>query len=690
MLSRAPMRFGAVPWPDDAYLDDAGRVRVRDIPSAAGTAYADALADAMADLDGFGTRPTVYFSFDGELDPRSLPDSAEESLEDSASVFLVDADTSSPQAFDRVAVDVAYAADRREITLRPAHDHALTPGRLYAAVVTRAVKSDDGRAVDGAEQFLAIRDAETPLSDPLERAARARYAPVLETLETLPGHSLPRSRVAALAVFRVQTVRDDLADARVLLRSVSPGAAVVTTALSGSELDNLLGTPLAGAVGLDAAAPHEHIGFMVQGRFESPSFISASPGGHGSFERDAAGLLAPKGRDEVPFSLFLPQGLTDGARLPVVIVQHGYGGERSDALALANALTSAGYAVIAPDAPFHGLRSDGVDRVSRFTGSDDVPDAPDVPDGFGDRPGDFIGEEPTAGVLAQLHPFYYRDAVRQGVVDLMQLVFLLEQGDWSALGVAIPALQNVELVTDRLGFIGLDLGADFGVLLGAAERDVGAYVLAFPYGLTIDSWVRTPGREDLAQAVFDRLSLELPDDEVEASLRLPDVDAWRALSDRASGLAHAPALRRLPANTLVLMARDDEVAHNAGTEELAYALGAQIAGGDPHYALQLMPHELRPGATISGNFEVEGGAVTRVVYVLDPATHTALTHARGSVTVEHPVDRPWTELDDAQEIENPIADALMQVTFFFESYRSCTTMTPAEFCAASVVAPLAP
>ena len=42
------------------------------------------------------------------------------------------------------------------------------------------------------------------------------------------------------------------------------------------------------------------------------------------------------------------------APLPVVIVQHGLGRERSDALPMANALAGLGYATIAIDAPFHG------------------------------------------------------------------------------------------------------------------------------------------------------------------------------------------------------------------------------------------------------------------------------------------------------------------------------------------------
>ena len=45
-------------------------------------------------------------------------------------------------------------------------------------------------------------------------------------------------------------MRDDLAEARELLRAAQPGAAIITAALSGPDLDSVLGTPLAGTVGL--------------------------------------------------------------------------------------------------------------------------------------------------------------------------------------------------------------------------------------------------------------------------------------------------------------------------------------------------------------------------------------------------------------------------------------------------------
>jgi dienelactone hydrolase len=674
---RLPMPFGAVPWPDNAYLDEMARVRVRDIPSSSQDGFGAMLAEAMADLDGFAVRPTIYFTFDGALDPGSLPQEAQATLEPDASVFLLDADTSSPEAFERIAVDVRYDAAEQRVALRPAFFRALHPGRLYAAVVTRRVESEDGRAVDGAQRFLRIRDAQLALADPLDRAARVRYAPLLEALAA---QGVAHQRVVALAVFRVQSLRDDLADARVLLRQTPPGPPTITDVFTAGDLDGVLGAAAAGTVGLDESAPHEHIGWMLHGRFESPNFLSSLPGGHGVFERNETGELRIKRTDDVPFSLLLPRGLASGGALPVVVVQHGRGSERSDSLALANALASSGYAVLAADAPFHGLRSAAGDTESRFTGARE-------PDGFGDAAGDFEGIADEDGELVALHPFYFRDVMQQGVADLLQLVFVVQQGDWSALQELDPELEQLELDVERIGYVGLGLGADLGVMLASAEPEIAAMALAFAEGSTLDGWLQSPARGELIDALWARLALGTRD--ADDAAWLPDVDAWRALADRGNSAAHAPAVRRRPVNLFMPMARDDEVAHNSGTEALAHALGAVVVGGEPRYVTQLDDDQLRPGAALSANLAVEGGAVTRVLYVLDPATHGALTLARDRVRYEHPLSAPFIPLDSPGNVDNPIAESLMQVAFFFESYRACLDATPAALCAASVMAPTA-
>jgi hypothetical protein len=351
-------------------------------------------------------------------------------------------------------------------------------------------------------------------------------------------------------------------------------------------------------------------------------------------------------------------------------------------------LAASGYATIAIDAPFHGSRSPAGDTQNRFRSRLGA-------DGFGDAPGDFVGQNDDAGDLVPFHPFYYRDAVRQGVVDLMTLLRVLRQGDWSGLGNVAPTLSNVTLNATAAPFIGIDLGAEMGLMLATVDSTLGGLVLAFAGGLGPDGWLDSPAQAQLASAWIARLGHEVAElDDPTALLLAPDVDVWRTLADRASVLGYAPSLARVPANLLLLMARDDEVVHNRGTEVLASALGAVLVGGAPAYVTDLKTDTIHTGASFSGNFAADGGAVTRVAYVLDPATHTALTYARGEQDYAHPVTAPFEVLPNPLAVDNPIGPTMTQIGFFVQSLRACAGSAPpsmapankAAMCPASVEA----
>ena len=164
-------------------------------------------------------------------------------------------------------------------------------------------------------------------------------------------------------MFHVQTVRADLARAREIVRAEQDaGGAGADACVARRRAGRGLGTPAAGAVGLDDGGPHDHIGWMVQGSFASPNLLSPHGAVHGAFLRSAAGDLRVRRMDDVYFTLWVPLGALPGAPLPVVIVQHGLGGERSDALPLANALAGVGYARLRVDAPFQVSRASAAGR----------------------------------------------------------------------------------------------------------------------------------------------------------------------------------------------------------------------------------------------------------------------------------------------------------------------------------------
>lgn len=675
-----PMPFGSVPWPDDLYLDPAGHVSVSDLPgSSRAREYLDALVLGLADLDGFGVRALVHFEFDGALDPASLPATAADTLTESSTVFLVDADTGSPDAFARVAVEAQLDADGRRVTLRPVRP--LVPGRRYAAVVTNGVRSEDGRRVGPALRFAALRDPQVTLEDRYEREARDLHAPVLETLV---GRGLPREDVVALAVFRVQSVATDLDDARALVHERDPITPTADAALAGAALDAVLGPADASAIGVrpGVSAPHSEIGWLVHGSFGAPSLLSAERARRGAFERTEANELRVKREASVPFSLVLPREAFETSALPVVIFLHGLERERSDGLAVANALAAAGYAVLMPDAPFHGSRIPEADTTHRFTGADG-------PDGFGDVAGDAVGASDEDAELAAFHPFLYRDALRQGVVELFALVRAIGEADWSELlGAVDPALVGVGLDAGRVGVVGIDMGAELGLMLASVEPAVDALAIAFVGGPTLDGWLWSPARAELVEAWATRVgrdasALADPSDPVRF---WPEAGVWQTLVDRADPLAHAARLRGRPVSLLAWIARDDEVVHDRAVEALALELGAVLVGDTPRHEPDLDIVTLGAGATLSGNFAIGDDPVTRVLYALDPATHDTLVTESGTARYAHPVEVPFEPLDAPETVDNPLAPVLTQLVFYFESRRACVAPAEGAGCPASVLA----
>ena len=103
-----------------------------------------------------------------------------------------------------------------------------------------------------------------------------------------------------------------------------------------------------------------------------------------------------------------------------------------------------------------------------------------------------------------MHPFYYRDAVRQGVVDLMSRR-LAPARRLVGLADLDPALDNVKPSGESVAFVGIDLGAEIGATLSSYEPSVGALVLAFAGGLTVDGWIDSPRTPGLTDALFARL-----------------------------------------------------------------------------------------------------------------------------------------------------------------------------------------
>jgi hypothetical protein len=606
----------------------------------------------------------VFFGVDGMADPASLPAAGADSLGERASAFLLDVDPASPTAFMRVPVRFDVVPGR--LAMRPDDGHPLRPGGRYAAVVTTDVRAIDGAPIVPAAAWAALRDATDALADPLAAAAYALHAPVLASLE---GNGVRRERIAGLAAFRVMTVTDELTDARE--RIWGGDAPVVGDAIAlpaGAALDARLGTPALPLTGLDVegGVVHSAIGFVVDGAFDAPNFLAAAPGVHGRFGRDAEGRTEVRRVDRVPFTLVLPRA-ADLSALRVVIFQHGLGAERSDVFGLADSLASAGYAVVAIDAPYHGMRAARarLDEASRFTGAM-------APDGFGDATGagiviDFAGILDAGGDLESFSPVYLRDALRQAACDLMTLTRVLREGDWSAVRAADPGLAGLGFASEPFAFVGVSLGGIIGTIFTAMEPDVGAAMLVVTGGHLVQAVAESPPfNAGYFPQLFPLLGLDASavDYAAHHPVFFPELAVWQTLLDRGDSIAYASALARRPVDVLALMARDDETVNNLSTESLAAALGLSIVGARPAYTS--LPEATAP---VRGNVTIDGETRARALFVHGPATHGLLLYRGGTSRYAHPVRAPFEEVAEAP-VPNPVDAALAQSLHFVESWRS--------------------
>ena len=664
-----PIDFGAVPWPDDLYLGADGHIDVGALPGEARApfpAYWTSLRTSLRTLDGFGVVSPVYFYLDGAIDPETLPATPAASLREDATVFLMDVDEGSAEVLRRRPVLVDWEPEEGQLALRPADGYPLRPGARYAAVVTSGVQSTDASPVLPSDTFAEIRDAATRPADPLWQEIWDRDDPVLASLAS---NGVPRSSVVGLAVFRVQTVGTELADARAIVQADESPEVRIHEVISGAELDERLGTPVAAVPGLgvEGGVLHANVGWMIHGETVSPNFLSADRNVHGPFSRDADGRLEVKREDVVPFTVWLPVDFDGPAQ--VVVFQHGITGERGDALGLVDTLCGAGYAVYASDAPWHGMRTAQAraDEVNQYTGAD-------APDRFGDITGtpiivDFAGILDGQGPLESFHPVYFRDALRQSVVDLYQGVHVLQRGDFSAVGELDPALAGKRFFSSEpIGFVGNSLGGIIGTMFVATEPLVGAAVLSVTGGHLSRLVEQSPAfNPAYIPQLFPILGFdeEQIDYETYPPTFYPALGIWQTLLDRGDAIAYTRQFSWRNVELLLLMARNDETVPNVATEGLARAIGVPISGGAPEHVD--LPTGMLP---LRGNVAVGERLHTRGLHVYPEATHGLLIYREGAYRWMHPVAPPFVRREVETPVMNPVAAAQGQMLHFFETWRA--------------------
>lgn len=477
---KRPNDFYALPFPNDIRTK-AGHVVVADHPTPGDLLLGvdvvkTYLEKIEQDVDGFGTNPTVYLRFSGEIDFESLTAGGP-----GTALQFVDLSNG-----DRLGMSFVYSTGRarylceNHLAVRPAKGAVLKGGHTYAVIVTTDVKNAAGAAVAQDADFAAVIGEAAP-SDPDLAAAHAKYAPLRVALPSL---GLEASKVASAAVFTTQhptRVMEGLREAVAADRV--PAISDVTVCGAGVESPCMAGDE-ARACGVANEAFTE-----IHMKIELPIFqegIAPYRTEGGRIGMNGAGIPQVVRREQVCAALTIPKGATMPAGgWPLVLSMHGTGGSfRSHVVdGTAQRLAAASPGGEAAPVPFAVL---GFDAVLH-----------------GPRRGEAT-EHPNELVFNFGNPRAARDNWLQGAADALAVLR-------AARGLSLPTVAGAPVIDGtKVSFFGHSQGSTHGALFLAYAPDVKVAMLSGAGGLLIESLLAKTNPVDIAGAMqvvmLERLS----------------------------------------------------------------------------------------------------------------------------------------------------------------------------------------
>jgi hypothetical protein len=432
--------FYDVPFPYELRRDADGTISIAGFPFPPNPLI-DQYRAAIEQSPGFGIASGVFLKFDGDLDPTSLPAGPEASRQPDASVFLIDIDPHSPGRGARSPLLIDFRPqgdpyrDPHLLALMPVPGLPLAQGRLYAAVVTDAIRDTDGQPVQPAS-FVQRMEDESPEGS-FEAASLRLFRMLWKQLEEREG--LSRAHVVTATVFRSGTPAEPL---EIVARFVRQSFRPHPTAL--------VFDPFVSGDGY----------FVIRGTVVAPQFQDGVPPFHtpgtGGFVFDARGHPVVQREDELEVVLAVPKegpATMPRSGWPIALCMHGTGGDRFTFLADGTAarLAGEGIASISFDQPLHGLRPGG-------PGGDDF--------------------------YNPLYPLAFRDNTRQAAADglVIDAVAARLYLDPDALGVppdfAAPGRRIHFDARQRRLFFGHSQGATVGPLVLAFAKGIRGGVLS--------------------------------------------------------------------------------------------------------------------------------------------------------------------------------------------------------------------
>jgi hypothetical protein len=438
--------------------------------------------DVINTLDGFSTQPRITVPFTGDIDPATV---------NSDTIFLVNlGDTLTLRGFgERVGIN-QILWDPATKTVVFESDQLLQQHSRYLLVITDGVRDTKGKKIksDGWGEDLGLAFGR-------DRAGADYRRDLRDGVQSMHGGKV---KVVAASLFSTQSTSADLVKIRHQIQGATPGsvdfmigtvagaagpvrALFPVPSLSGIVFNRQTGTaPAFTASPVPTVAlgvvPNA-VGQIAYGRFRSPDYETSAK--YIPATGTLTGTPKAQGSNDLIVQVFLPAVQKPARGWPVAIFGHGFGDSMYGApWTVAATLASQGIASVSIMVVGHGGGPLGTLAVQR--GAQPTVTVPAGGRGIDqDGNGTIDSTEgssaaPPQGIISS------RDALRQTVVDLMQLVRQIQAG------IDVDGDGSVDLDPDRIYYAGQSFGGIYGTIFLGVEPSLKAGVPNVPGGSIIE------------------------------------------------------------------------------------------------------------------------------------------------------------------------------------------------------------
>ncbi len=336
MVPREPLgeSFLDTPWPSDLLRTPEGGLDLLRFPNPYGATALEDVLRLMASTSGTAASSTLYFHVDGGVDPSTLPADPAASLEEQASMFLLEVST-----LRRVPIEWQYYGDATSFL--PAGTVAVQPllGAFprgpYALVVTSAAHAASGAPLGAAPDLAALLRCQG-IEGLTAQPDCAPYAALAAAL------ALPLDDVALVQLVTPLDARAPLVGGALTARAVAPSV-VVSGKRDGEAADPYV--------------VYDGVVTLAQFQAGTPPFDDLD-GVSGGFVFDESGAAVVQRTEDVAFVLTVPKRDQPQNGYCVVVYGHGTGGDLESGIGDESSLAAdAGCALFAVSEPLHRTRA---------------------------------------------------------------------------------------------------------------------------------------------------------------------------------------------------------------------------------------------------------------------------------------------------------------------------------------------